>query len=125
MVDYTWMGVETSVGDCCGLHAIYNLSSSLKAFKETLLDSRNEFPYENEDDDSYSKNYSKGMKGAFVFATTADFQQKQEKYLKELGFEPVGTEKNTNSGNYVTVWIISCRKLDELMDQWTEERKKK
>lgn len=117
--DISYVNIETTVADCCGLHAIFDLPEDFKKFKRSLVQDRSEFPYH--EGKNFKLNYGKGMRGAFVMCTTAQFQKKQEKYLTDIGFNNVGKEKNTNSGNFVTVWLIPCKKLDELLDKWTEE----
>lgn len=122
MDDDWFLEIYTSVADCCGLHAIVGLPQDFEKFKSSLLQERNEFPYH--EGENFTPLYDKGMRGAFILATTNHEQKTQEKYLSEFGFVPVGKEKNTNSGNFVTVWLISCKKLDRILDQWAEEEKK-
>lgn len=47
-----------------------------------------------------------------VFATTlAKGYTKEIEALKSLGFEPLKTFKNLNSGNTVTMWVLEVAKL--------------
>lgn len=78
---------------CCGVMDIDDLKGSdIKDIRHALEDVRKET--------------------GIVFATTlAKGYTNEIKALKSLGFEPVSTFKNPNSGNTVTMWVLEVAKL--------------
>lgn len=113
----TWyIGVHDDIVNCCGVWGFSCLPGDKEKLKKALLNQRESFPYEVDDDGDSLMEY--GMSTAMIICTTNNQQQKQEQYLKEFGFQSVFTKHNKNSGNEVTLWVMSATDFDKLLDSW-------
>lgn len=93
------MHYQTFVTHCCGLNAFVSLPKTKEMF---LREAKR----------TMKQNYQNRIIGSHVLATTNHKQRSQEAYLEELGFTRVSRERNTRSGNYVSVWLMSRAKFN-------------
>lgn len=100
------MEYQTFVTHCCGLNAFVRLPRTKEMFLQEAK--RN------------MKRYGDGDRvvGSHVMATTNHKQRSQEAYLEELGFTRVSRERNTRSGNYVSVWLMSRAKFNRSVKRY-------
>ncbi len=95
------MYYHTSVIGCCGLSAINSLNgyptyeSFIKGLKNAVG--------------------SDTIAGSQVIATTSNTQRLAERHLKKAGFKEVSKERNSNSGNIVTLWVMSKNDMNKLL----------
>lgn len=99
------MHYQTFVTGCCGLNAFINLPKTKEMF---LREAKR----------AMKQNYYDRVFGSHVMTTTNHRQQSQEAYLEELGFIRVSRERNTRSGNYVSVWLMSRAKFNRSVKRY-------
>lgn len=105
------MQIYTSVIGCCGIVGFHGMPSTEKQFKSQVLS-------------ELYRNYGRySVNGSHVMVSVTHKQKNQLDYLKKLGFKSAGRGlTNNNSGNVVTILLISRIKFNELLAQWRQEQ---
>ncbi len=90
------MQYDNHVSGCCGHNALHNIPESATTFVSEL---RRMFHSE-------SASSRRHTRGAYVTASLNHIQDRSHKLLTQFGFKAMYTEKNTNSGNDCTVYVM-------------------
>lgn len=118
------MYLELDVGGCCGLVSIGDIPHTEKQFKRRLISLVDDEFYQKDWDDSFQKSETgkpfngKDFHGSHVLVTLASYQEAQLKYIPKLGFKLISTKMNTNSGNNVSVFIMSRATINKKLKEW-------
>lgn len=89
------MQYDNHVSGCCGHNALHNIPESPLVFVSEL--------HRMFRDASSARRHTRG---AYVTASLNHVQEKQQQLLIKFGFKAMYTERNTNSGNDCTIYVM-------------------